>query len=98
MVEGGTVDSGDMLGLLDEALEKSDWNGFDARRTESEANGKYRGIGVAMYLEQCGGGGDAGIELEFLANGHVNIYASQQDNGQAHRTTLTQIFSSRSGI
>jgi len=97
MVEGGTVDSGDMLGLLDEALEKSDWNGFDARRTESEANGKYRGIGVAMYLEQCGGGGDAGIELEFLANGHVNIYASQQDNGQAHRTTLTQIFSSRLG-
>ena len=50
-----------------------------------------------MYLEQCGGGGDAGIEIEFLAEGHENIYASQQDNGQAHRTTLTQIFSSRLG-
>jgi len=97
MVEGGTVDSGDMPGLLDDALAKSDWHGFAGRRAESEARGKYRGIGLAMYLEQCGGGGDAGIELEFLADGHVNIYASQQDNGQAHRTTLTQIFSSRLG-
>jgi len=86
-----------MPGLLDDALAKSDWHGFAGRRAESEARGKYRGIGLAMYLEQCGGGGDAGIELEFLADGHVNIYASQQDNGQAHRTTLTQIFSSRLG-
>ena len=32
MVEGGTVDSGDMPGLLAEAMEKADWLGFEERR------------------------------------------------------------------
>lgn len=97
MVEGGTVDSGDMHGLLEDALEKADWDGFAKRKKQSEANGLYRGIGLAMYLEQCGGGSGGNVELEFLADGHVNIYAAQQDNGQGHRTTLTQIFSSKLG-
>ncbi|MGB0939882.1 MAG: xanthine dehydrogenase family protein molybdopterin-binding subunit [Candidatus Puniceispirillaceae bacterium] len=97
MVEGGTVDSGDMPGLLADAMEKADWQGFEARRKQARANGKYLGIGLAMYLEQCGGGGDAGVDVEFQADGTAVIYASQQDNGQAHRTTLTQIFSHQLG-
>ena len=50
-----------------------------------------------MYLEQCGGGGNAGVDIEFHKDGTVTVYAAQQDNGQAHRTTLTQIFSSSLG-
>ena len=97
MVEGGTVDSGDMPGLLKEAMEKADWHGFDARRKASAKHGKWRGIGLSMYLEQCGGGGNAGVDVEFHKDGTATVYAAQQDNGQAHRTTLTQIFSSRLG-
>ena len=97
MVEGGTVDSGDMPGLLAEALKKADYDGFDARKAESEARGCYRGLGLSMYLEQCGGGNGGGVDIEFGADGHVTIYAAQQENGQGHRTTLTQIFSDRLG-
>ena len=50
-----------------------------------------------MYLEQCGGGGGAGVDIEFHKDGTATVYAAQQDNGQAHRTTLTQIFSGRLG-
>ncbi len=97
MIEGGTVDSGDMPGLLAEAMDKADWQGFADRKKASEAAGNYRGIGLAMYLEQCGGGGDAGVDIEFDDDGTVTIYAAQQENGQAHRTTLTQIFSHQLG-
>ena len=45
-----------------------------------------------MYLEQCGGGGNAGVDIEFHKDGTAIVYAAQQDNGQAHRTTLMQIF------
>lgn len=97
MLEGGTIDSGNMPNLLDLAMSRADWDGFAGRRAQSLANGHYRGIGLAMYLEQCGGGGGAGVDIEFNAEGMAVIYASQQDNGQAHKTTLTQIFSHQLG-
>ncbi len=71
--------------------------GFEVRRSAARAKGKYLGIGLAMYLEQCGGGGGSGVDVEFHADGTAVVYASQQDNGQAHRTTLTQIFSHQLG-
>ena len=41
MVEGGTVDSGDMPGLLEEAIEKADWQGlkYGARPALNKVNG-----------------------------------------------------------
>ena len=97
MILGGEIDSGEMPELLQEALEKADWSGFEARKAASQAKGCYRGIGLAMYLEQCGNGAETDIEFEFHDDGQLIIYASQQDNGQAHRTTLTQIASSQLG-
>ena len=95
MIQGGEIDSGDMPGLLDDALEKADWAGFAARKAESVRQGKWRGIGLAMYLESCGNGKDGGVDIVFEADGRVTIHASQMDNGQGHQTTLTQIFSSQ---
>ncbi len=97
MVSGGTIDSGDMPGLLDKALEAADVAGFAARRQLSVAAGKWRGIGFGMYLEQCGEGADEGVDISFADDGHVLLHAAQQCNGQAHRTTVTQILSDRLG-
>ncbi|XDZ66815.1 xanthine dehydrogenase family protein molybdopterin-binding subunit [Alphaproteobacteria bacterium LSUCC0684] len=97
MVLGGTIDSGDMPGLMEDALEKADWKGVETRRTEAAARGKKLGLGLSMYLEQCGGGEENDIELEFSHDGNLTVYASQHDNGQAHRTTLTQIVSHHLG-
>jgi carbon-monoxide dehydrogenase large subunit len=95
MPVGGSIDSGDMPALLDVAIEKADLAGFAARRKDSQACGHLRGIGYGMYLEQCGGGTDSGVSIEFSAGGQIALHAAQQCNGQGHRTTLTQILSDR---
>ena len=95
MPVGGSIDSGDMPALLDVATKKADLAGFTARRKDSEARGQLRGIGYGMYLEQCGGGTDSGVSIEFFADGQIVLHAAQQCNGQGHRTTLTQILSDR---
>ncbi len=50
-----TYDSGDFVRVLDAALAKMDWDGFEGRRAASAAKGKKRGIGMAYYLEATGG-------------------------------------------
>ena len=97
MVCGGTVDSGEMPELMEEALTRADQDGFASRKADSAARGKLRGFGFGMYLEQCGGGTDGGVDVRFREDGSILVLASQQDNGQGHRTTLTQILSDRLG-
>ena len=43
---GMTYDSGEYHAVLDRALILADWDGFAARRTEAEARGRRRGIGL----------------------------------------------------
>ena len=97
MVCGGTIDSGEMTELFDMALATADVAGFAKRKAESAENGKLRGIGFGMYLEQCGNGADDGVDIEFQDDGRVILYGSQQCNGQGHQTTVTQILSDRLG-
>ena len=97
MVIGGEIDSADMPALMQDAMDKADWAGFTARKAASAATGKKRGIGLAMYLEQCGGGEENDIEFDFAPDGTVTVFASQHDNGQGHATTLTQILSHTMG-
>ncbi|GIT35854.1 MAG: hypothetical protein Ct9H300mP5_3230 [Candidatus Pelagibacterales bacterium] len=39
---------------LKKAKKMSDYDGFTARKKESESKGKLRGIGVTTYFEPCG--------------------------------------------
>ncbi|MDC1383631.1 xanthine dehydrogenase family protein molybdopterin-binding subunit [Candidatus Puniceispirillum sp.] len=93
MVSGGTIDSGEILQLFEAAIEQADVAGFSNRRAQSDTQSKFRGIGFGMYLEQCGGGADEGVDIEFEDDGRIILYGSQQCNGQGHRTTITQILS-----
>src|SRR5690606_20264374 len=49
-----TYDSGDYFATMDKLEEIADLKGFAARRAESEAQGKLRGLGVSAYIEACG--------------------------------------------
>ena len=96
---GSVYDSGDFAGIMQRAMEKADWAGFAARREESARRGSLRGIGLAVYIERCGGGdiGDT-VVLKIDAEGTATLYSGMQDNGQGHATIFTQLLAEKLGI
>jgi carbon-monoxide dehydrogenase large subunit len=87
-------DSGDFATIMEKALAKADWKNFPKRKNQA---GKRRGIGMAMYIERCGGGPGDTIRVEVKDN-EVRLYSGMQDNGQGHATTFVQLMSQRFGI
>jgi len=84
-------DSGDFAALMDAALQKSGWKRFQ------KTGDKLRGIGMAMYIERCGGGPGDTVRLK-VENGTATLYSGMQDNGQGHTTTFVQLLSQKLGI
>ena len=83
---GATYDSGEFQKNLEDALEMSDWNNFDSRRTSAKTREKLLGIGLASYIEKCAGGSPEQARLEVSAEGHVTLYIGTLSNGQGHET------------
>jgi carbon-monoxide dehydrogenase large subunit len=79
------------------AMERADWTDFPSRKKQSARSGKLRGIGLAMYIERCGGGPGDTIRLKVDAN-EVTVISGMQDNGQGHATTLVQLVSQKLGM
>ncbi len=88
---GPTYDVGDFPAVLETGLKKADWDGFEARRQQSEAAGKLRGRGLGYYIEQCGGGFFETVNLKFPGDGTVVAYMGTQDNGQGHQIAYRQV-------
>ncbi len=93
-----TYDSGDFAQNMEQAIELSDWAGIDARRAQAAARGKLRGIGMAAYIEACGGGPDEKARIEIDRTGSVNLYIGTQSNGQGHETAYKQLIADYLGI
>jgi carbon-monoxide dehydrogenase large subunit len=85
-------DSGDYAALLADAAEAADWAGFEARRAESAALGKLRGIGCAVFVEPAGGVVPRDeIALAFTPEGDVVIHSVIGPSGQGHETVMPEI-------
>jgi carbon-monoxide dehydrogenase large subunit len=108
---GLIYDSGSYDENLDAALELSDYAGFEARRAESEQNGKYRGIGLSTYVEVCGlapsavtaalGIGAPGWEhstVRLHPTGKATVITGTSPHGQGHATSWSQITQTELGI
>ncbi|MHA3978939.1 xanthine dehydrogenase family protein molybdopterin-binding subunit [Halovulum sp. GXIMD14794] len=91
-------DVGDFGRVMDRAMKEADVDGFPARRTEAEARGKLRGIGLSYYIESILGAKNETTTIEFAEDGFVNLYAGTQSNGQGHETVFAQMLHARTGI
>ena len=88
---GFVYDSGDFPAALDAALDKADWHSFEARRAESAARGRLRGLGLACAIESAGGGAPDAQMPEYGAfaldpDTGLSVSVGSSDSGQGHAT------------
>ena len=93
-----TIDGGRFAANIDPALAAADYAGFPERRTEADARGMLRGIGVTCFLETARGAPDEGAEIRFDGDGRVTLLVGSQSNGQGHETTFPQLASGLLGL
>ena len=86
-----TYDSGDFAANMTAAERMADTEGFAARRDESTARGRLRGIGYANLLEACGAGIADRTEITCRADGTIEVRLGSMSNGQSHETVYPQI-------
>jgi len=89
---GQVYDSGDFVRMMDQALEKADWNGFSQRAQASAQAGKWRGLGLATFLEWTGGNAwEESVNVQIMADGSVEVFTAVLPMGQGIETSLTQL-------
>ena len=104
-------DTGNYQATMDKLLEISDHAGFAARAAESAARGKWRGFGIAHYIEACGIapsnlvgqlGARAGLyesaTVRVNATGSISVFTGSHSHGQGHETSFAQVVSEMIGI
>ncbi len=95
---GDVYDSGEFEAVMDQGMANADWAGFEARRAEAARRGKLRGIGMATYIERCGGGAPETAIAKFEEDDTVTVLIGTMENGQGHATSYKQIMSEALGI
>jgi carbon-monoxide dehydrogenase large subunit len=95
---GRVYDSGDYETLMDAAMRRADWQGFEERRAKSENDGLLRGIGMTCYVEICAGLGNEITHVRFEENGQISVLVGTQTSGQGHETSYAQIVATELGV
>ena len=88
---GLLYDSGDYAAAQDRVIALADWAGFEARRAEARRRGRYRGIGVANYLELNTGAPRERAEITVRPEGQIDLVIGTLSAGQGHETSLAQL-------
>ncbi|RAI59262.1 xanthine dehydrogenase family protein molybdopterin-binding subunit [Roseicella frigidaeris] len=95
---GMLMDTGRFQANLADLEALLDREGFAARRAESAARGRLRGLGIACFLETSRGAPQEWAALRFARDGMVDIVIGTQSNGQGHETSFPQIAAAWLGL
>jgi len=91
--DGGPTryDSGNYPAGLEMALEAIDAREFRAQQAAARTQGRYRGLGIACYVEGTGIGPYEGAHVRVEPSGKVFVATGLTTQGQGHQTTFAQI-------
>lgn len=88
---GKTYDTGEFADQMTRAQDLADWHGFEARVSAARDHGRLRGIGIATYIEACGGNGPDTATVSLEKDGSIKLHVGTQTTGQGHDTAYSQI-------
>ena len=88
---GKVYDSGDFAAHMTRAQDLIAWKEFARRAAHAKKEHKLRGIGIATYIEACGGNGPDAATVTLGRDGNVTVLAGSQSTGQGHKTAYAQL-------
>ena len=89
---GQVYDSGDFERIFDKGLILADVAGFEARAQTASVKDRWRGLGVASFLEWTGGNVfTETVNVQILGDGTVEVFTAVMPMGQGIQTSLTQL-------
>ena len=88
---GLVYDSGDYAAAQDRVVARADWDGFEKRRLAARHRGRYRGIGLANYIELNTGVPRERAEITVRPDGRVDVVLGTLSAGQGHETSFAQL-------
>src|SRR5262247_3495620 len=88
---GIVYDSGKYAAAQDRAVVLADWAGFEKRRREARARGRYRGIGLGNYIEIATGAPRERAQIIVRPEGVVDVVIGTLSAGQGHETSFGQL-------
>ena len=91
-------DSGDYPESQRRALEAADWENFPARREAAKQAGRWRGIGLANYVEATGRGPFESASLRIGPSGKIVVATGATEQGQGTKALLAQLAASALGV
>ena len=95
---GMLYDSGAYHQVMERVLGLGEWSGFAARRAEARTRGRYRGIGVANYVDTATGVPRERAEVTVRPEGAVEVVIGTVSSGQGHETSFAQLVSEWLGV
>ena len=95
---GNTYDSGDFPGIVEQALELSDYANFSKRKREAARRKKLRGIGISCMLEHSGATPMEEAAVFFPGGEKLVLGLNVQSTGQSHATVFGRLLAGKLGI
>jgi carbon-monoxide dehydrogenase large subunit len=93
-----TYDSGDFPGIIEQALELSDYANFNKRKREAARRKKFRGIGISCMLEHSGATPTEQASVAFPGGDTLILGCNVQSTGQSHATVFGRLLANKLGI
>jgi carbon-monoxide dehydrogenase large subunit len=86
-----SYDSGNFPEALRQALEKANYAEFRHAQSRARSEGRLRGVGICVYVQQAAIGPFESAEVRVDDNGHISVVSGAAPQGQGTGTVLAQI-------